>query len=246
VTDSLRHPPVLIYHSIAELGGSAMAGRALFGRQMAYLARSGYRTLTPGQFVKAVDEAAWAPKSILLTFDDGYLDVFSDALPILREAGLTATVFLVSDVVDHGLEAWRGPRYPVMPPLMGWSEVLEMADKGICFGSHSASHVHLGGLDADELADEVVRSKAVIEERLDQQIDSIAYPFGDCDNAARSAVRSAGYSAAFGVSPKESQRFEVFRRVIKPARTSVPFRLRVSGAYAPLRRALHIVKGDSR
>lgn len=245
MTEPLLHPPVLLYHSLEELGVGDGSGAKLFERQMAYLAHNGYRTLTPAQFVVAINDSVWDPKSLLLTFDDGFMDFYTDAFPVLRQSGLTATVFLISDVVEQGLDAWKGPQYPVTPPVMGWREVRELAEQGIGFGSHGVTHSKLGALKGAQLADEAVRSKVAIERELGAGIQLFSYPYGDCSEATRSAVEAAGYAAALGVSPRESQRFEVFRRIIRPARTSIPFRLRVSGAYPALRRSLHAVRGDA-
>lgn len=104
----------------------------------------------------------------------------------------------------------------------------------------------LGGLGAEELAAETAHSKALLEERLDQEVLLFSYPYGDCSEAARAATQAAGYAAAFGVSPKVSVRYEVFRRVVRSARTSPPFRLRVSAAYPALRRLSHLMRGEVR
>lgn len=243
VTDRLMHPPVQLYHSVAELG-AAGAGRRLFERQIAYLARNGYRTLTPAEFVHAIDEAAWPRKSLLLTFDDGYLDFYTHAFPILRDAGLSATVFLVCDVLEGGADAWRGPHPVPIPPTMNWPQVLEMRRHGMHFGSHGLSHAPLGGLGAKELADETAGSKAALERGLGEEVLLFAYPYGDCSERARAAAEAAGYAGALGVSPAQSRRYEIFRRVVRPAATTLPFRLRVSAAYPLLRGMSHVVRGD--
>jgi peptidoglycan/xylan/chitin deacetylase (PgdA/CDA1 family) len=244
VTEGLSHPPVLMYHDLEELGAGG-AGRRLLERQMVYLARHGYRTLTADGFMRAIDEGEWAPKSLLLTFDDGYRDFATEVYPILRDTGFTATVFLVADAIDGVATQWSGPRPARMPATMGWPEALALRGQGVSFGSHGLSHALLGGLAADELVEETAGSKARLEERLGEEVALFSYPYGDCSDAARAAVESAGYSAAFGVSPKVSERFEVFRRVVRPARSTFPFRLRVSRAYPALRRALHLVRGEA-
>jgi peptidoglycan/xylan/chitin deacetylase (PgdA/CDA1 family) len=244
--DRLAHPPVLLYHSVEELGAGALEGRRLFERQVAHLVRGGYRTLSPADFVRAIDEGVWPDKSILLTFDDGYRDFHDHAYPVLRDAGLEATVFLVCDVLEGRTQVWRGPQPPWMPPLMGWSEVLELREAGVHFGSHGLSHALLGELGAEELAEEAEESKALLERRLETDVVLFSYPYGDCTARASAAVEAAGYAAALGVSPHRSSRYEIFRRIVRPARTTLPFRLRVSAAYGPLRAVSHVARGDSR
>lgn len=245
MTDRLDHPPVLLYHSIAELAGTPEGARRSFEMQMAYLARSGFTALAPAEFVRGLDEGEWPERSVLITFDDGYLDFRDVALPILKAYGMSATMFLVHDGLDGGTAAWRGPMYPVMPDTLGWDDVLAMRGEGVHFGSHGKSHVQLGKVDGEELRSEIVDSKRLLEERLGDEVTLFSYPYGSCSQAARAQVEAAGYSAGFGVSPRRSTRFEVFRRIVKPERTLLPFKLRVSAAYQTLRCVRHPFRGDS-
>jgi peptidoglycan/xylan/chitin deacetylase (PgdA/CDA1 family) len=241
----LRHPPVLIYHSVAELAAddSGRSGKDLFERQMEYLARSGYRTLTPDEFISAMKLGRWPVKSLLITFDDGYGDFYEHAVPSLRKYGFSAVVFLIADVVDGGLDAWAGPRPHAVPPSMTWSQVEELQQERVFFGSHGKSHHLLTQLDAAQLAEEVVGSKKELESKLGVEVSMFAYPYGDCSEETKAAVKAAGYEVAFGLNFGDPDRFEIPRRAVPPARTVVPFALRVSAAYPLLRRAARLVRG---
>ncbi len=239
-----KHPPVLLYHSIAELGETLEAGACAFRAQMEHLARAGYRSLTPNEFLQGLDTGEWPRRAVFITFDDGYLDFHDVAWPVLREFGLNATVFLVHDGLEGGIQAWTGPTYPVMPPLLSWAEVLEMQGKGVYFGSHTLSHPELTKAGMEVLTAEIAGSKRALEERLGEEVALFSYPYGGAPPAAPQAVQDAGYRAAFGVAPAAPTRFELFRRIVKPARTLVPFRLRVSRAYEPLRCILHVSRGE--
>lgn len=245
MTDRLQHPPVLLYHSVAELAPSPQEAARAFRGQMSFLKRSGYRTLTPGEFVKGLADGEWPRRSIFLTFDDGCLDFHDVAWPILREFGMTATVFLVHDALEGGIEAWRGPTYPVMPPVCTWKEVLAMRGQGVHYGSHTLSHVELNKAAPAEVAAQVARSKELLEQGLGDEVALFSYPYGATSSEARAAVEAAGYQAAFGVSPVAPTRFDLFRRIVKPARMLTTFKLRVSRAYEPLRCALHRARGES-
>ncbi|MDZ4168690.1 MAG: polysaccharide deacetylase family protein [Coriobacteriia bacterium] len=244
MTDRPQHPPVLLYHSIAELAPTPDAGARAFRSQIALLKRSGYHTLTPAEFLTGLDDGEWPRRSIFLTFDDGYLDFHDVAWPILQEFGMTATVFLVHDALEGGIEAWRGPTYPVMPPVCGWDKVLAMRGQGVYYGSHTLSHVELNHAEPAEVVEQVTRSKSLLEQRLGDEVALFSYPYGAASSEARAAVEAAGYEAAFGVSPAAPTRFELFRRIVKPAKTLTSFRLRVSRAYEPLRCALHVTRGE--
>jgi peptidoglycan/xylan/chitin deacetylase (PgdA/CDA1 family) len=237
----LKHPPILTYHTVEELdtGGG---GAALFGRQMEHLARTGYRSLSSREFADAVSSGEWPPKSVLITFDDGYLDFRTHAFPVLRELGFCATVFLISDALDLGPEGWAGPRPEYKAPLMGWSEVREMCGRGVSFGSHGVSHRRLSQLPAQDLVREVEASRRVLEAGLEEEIALFAYPYGGCDDAARAAVEAAGYSAGLGLRPSSPERFEIPRREVPPSEKMLPFSLRVSPAYTALSRLSHLVR----
>lgn len=242
---SLRHPPVLIYHSVAELAAedSGRAGKDLFERQMQYLARGGYRTLVPDEFLSAMKTGSWPAKSVFITFDDGYSDFYEHAFPVLREHGFSATVFLIADVIDGGMVAWEGPHPHATPTTMDWSEIEELQQNRIFFGSHGKAHRLMTQLDADGLAEETAGSKKVLEGRLGVEVPMFAYPYGDCSDETKAAVEAAGYEVAFGLNFGDPDRFEIPRRAIPPAHTVVPFVLRVSSVYPLLQWAARIVRG---
>ena len=235
-----RHPPVIAYHSIEELDPTG-SGAAVFERQMSYLARSGYRTLSSGEFVRAVESGEWPARSLLLTFDDGYLDFAADALPVLVASGLSATVFLISDVLERGPQEWLGPRPAYKAPLMGWSEVRALRGKGVSFGSHGASHRVYGPALSEEFAREAAHSKAVLEAGLGEAVELFAYPYGECSQAAKSAVQAAGYAAAFALKTRSPDRFEIPRREPAPREGTLRFALRASSAYPAMSRASHLL-----
>lgn len=236
---------MLIYHSVAELAarGSGRVGSELFERQMEYLDRSGYRTLTPDEFISATQRGTWPVKSLFITFDDGYFDFYEHAFPVLRRHGFTATVFPITDVLEAGLGSWEGPHPDDTPPPMGWAEVEKMQGEGIFFGSHGTGHRFLGSLSPDELAEEAVRSKEVLESRLGVDVSMFAYPYGDCTEATKAALVAAGYKVGFGLNAPTTSWFDIQRRAIPPARTIMPFVMRVSAAYPLLRRAARIMRG---
>lgn len=239
-----RHPPVIAYHSVEELGGDNRGG-TVFKKQMDYLARRGYRTLSSGDFVTAVRCGEWAPKSVFITFDDGYLDFRTHAFPVLRAVGFSATVFLVSDVVDRGPEEWIGPRPTYKAPLMGWPEVRELRQQGVCFGSHGVTHRQLHQLTPAEFAEEATRSRQALEVGLGEEIAIFAYPYGECSASAQLAVQAAGYSAGLGLRPATPALFEIPRREVPPSQSILPFKLRVSSAYPVLSRLRHPVRRRS-
>lgn len=134
---------------------------------------------------------------IALTFDDGYADNRTHAMPLLLERAFSATFFLTAGLIDtreflpHDRAIGDKASH-----LMTWQDVRELADGGMEIGSHGLSHVRLYALPLDELQRELNESKACIERKLAQPVSSFAFPFGragDYDATALEAARKAGY-----------------------------------------------------
>lgn len=140
-----------------------------------------------------LDGAGGPGRRVVLSFDDGYADLCTHALPRLQERGLPAIVYLVAERNTDDWQSW-GERGPL--PLMGWSQIREWAGRGVSFGSHSLTHPLLTGLDDASLRAEVTDSKKLLEDRLGTAVHHFCYPYGDCDERVVAAVREAGYRTA--------------------------------------------------
>jgi peptidoglycan/xylan/chitin deacetylase (PgdA/CDA1 family) len=107
----------------------------------------------------------------VITFDDGYESVYTEAFPLLQQFGFPATVFLPTDYISQSRSTFNGI------PCLTWSEVKAMAAHEVSFGSHTKSHPKLLYCAWDKITDELSRSKKVIESELGTNIDSFAYPY---------------------------------------------------------------------
>jgi peptidoglycan/xylan/chitin deacetylase (PgdA/CDA1 family) len=136
---------------------------------------------------KAVDHLA------AVTFDDAFRGVHRDALPVLVELGVPATVFVVSDRLGTTDPDW----YPGADRTMTEEELLEVVGAGLTIGSHTRTHRPLFGLDVAALDDELEGSRAALRDLSGQPVDLLAYPGGFYDRDARAKVEDAGYAAAF-------------------------------------------------
>lgn len=112
-----------------------------------------------------------APREVVITFDDGYLDFFSEAFPLLKKYGFLATVFLSTGFIGNGRASLNGK------PMLAWGDVRELRRQGISFGAHTVSHPILKNLPEPALREEVTRSKQEIEEQLGEPIDAFSYPY---------------------------------------------------------------------
>ena len=200
---SPRRIPVLMYHRIVEKPpveshhGTWVTAERLAG-QLDALVRRRFTTITFRDYADYLaGDTPLPPKPILLTFDDGYADNYTLAMPLLRERGMRAAVFLIGDarITTNVWDAAEGE--PILP-LLNRAQIREMAAQGVEFGSHTRSHARLAGLAADRLRVEVAGSKRAIEERVGAPAVALCYPWGAVDAAAKQAVADAGY--AFGVA----------------------------------------------
>ena len=196
--------PILAYHRVACDGPEALRPFRIspedFEAQIAWLHAHGYTGITLDEFEAAVWEGAALPdKPVLITFDDGYRDVFVNALPILRRYGFPATIFLVSDKVG-GRADWD-VRFGPPAELLDWPEIEAMAAEGISFGAHGARHQPLTALTATQLSSELERSRTAIAGRLGRCV-TLAYPYGEFDEAIGRAAYEHGYRLGFSCEPK--------------------------------------------
>ena len=193
-----RGIPVLLYHSIDTTGSVISIASEEFRRQMAYLNATGYKTISLTDFLGYLrSETVPHEKIVILTFDDGFKNNYTEAFPVLREYGFTATIFLTTDYIDR-VCSWEKHDSIARLPLLSWDEIKEMSDYGIDFESHTFSHPYLSRLSREEMINELLGSKTVIETRLNKQVTFFCHPYGDSSRETQEAVRKCGYVGAFG------------------------------------------------
>jgi peptidoglycan/xylan/chitin deacetylase (PgdA/CDA1 family) len=164
-----------------------------FQRQMETLVRLGYKAVAlKDLFRKDVELPA---KPVVITFDDGYRNFYSNALPALERTGNTSTVFLVANLIGKTNE-WDEKRGDVQEPLMSLSEIREAASKGTDFGSHTLDHADLSAVESDEAWRQIADSKAVLQKVLGTEVGTFCYPYGRKTPEVQAMVRRAGYSLA--------------------------------------------------
>ncbi|MGY1621936.1 polysaccharide deacetylase family protein [Geodermatophilus sp. SYSU D00965] len=192
---SPRVPAVLMYHSIsASTEPDPHRIRVhpdRLDRHLRLLRRLGLRGVSQTELVRAVDRGQ-AAGLVGLTFDDGYADFLTTAVPVLQRHGMTATVYVVAGHMG-ATNSWdTGPQFPIMTA----DQVRAVAAAGHEVGSHTVSHARLAGADPDVLAAEVTDSRRLLEDVLQAEVPGFCYPYGAYDAAAADAVRAAGYDNA--------------------------------------------------
>ncbi len=173
-----RRVPILMYHSISEnLFGKSHpyshinTSPTVFRKQMVYLRQAGYRSIDLNELTKGFEYGADLTKTVVITFDDGYQDFLTDAMPVLKQCGFAATVFLATGRIQHSAMRLEGVDY------LTWPQVRELHQEGIRFGSHTVTHPDLRCMGPEQIEYELGYSKEVIEQNLGVAVDSFAYPF---------------------------------------------------------------------
>jgi peptidoglycan/xylan/chitin deacetylase (PgdA/CDA1 family) len=237
--DGLR---ILLYHRVADDGDPLAVTPRSFRAQMDRLAADGFRVVNLAESLELLDAGPLPPRTIGLTFDDGFADVRDEALPVLARHGFRATVFIATGVTDGRLSfSW----YDRQPSVLGWDDVLQLDRDGtLSFEAHTVSHPNLLSVDEATAAAEITESRRELESRLDRPVTTFAYPAGLFGERERRLVAAAGYSAAVscepGVNLRDSDRFALRRRQIDARDTVLDFRAKVGGGHdtpPPLRRA---------
>jgi len=197
VTSALAEsrPIILTYHSISSGPPPLSVSPQLFGEQIEWLKNNAQ--VVPLRVL--VDTLAGGfplpPRTIALTFDDGYADFYHSAAPVLRQAEFSATVFLPTAFCGRS-SAWAGQANGMgRQPILDWQQVLELAEQGITFGSHTVTHAELPQLSEAAVEHEIAASNADIEAHIGVPVRFFSYPYG-CYNAAVRDVVSRYYCAA--------------------------------------------------
>lgn len=190
--DSVNGPKVIVlnYHKIDNMHISLSVKPEDFERQMKYLAEHNFHSITPQELYAALVGGAELPENpVLITFDDGYMDNYTNAYPILKKYGLKATIFVITGFLDRA-----------QPGYFTWGQAAEMEASGLInIESHTVTHTSLTDLTEEQVKMELERSKNDIERRLGKQVDFLAYPTGTYNLHIAALVKEAGYKGAFTV-----------------------------------------------
>jgi len=168
--------PILMYHSISDVKEYSHpyyhvnTSPAVFEAHMRYLSENNYDVINLRNLTDNFD-ANHSAKQVVITFDDGFLDFYTNAYPILNKFGFTATVFLPTAFIQTNRTSFKDN------PCMTWNEVRKLITKGISFGSHTANHPQLADLNEKEVKHEIESSRQRIEDETGTKIDSFSYPF---------------------------------------------------------------------
>jgi peptidoglycan/xylan/chitin deacetylase (PgdA/CDA1 family) len=176
---------ILTYHSVDDSGSVVSIDERTFARHVRWLATSHVPVLPLDQLPSAPD----GEDAVSITFDDGLESFGRVAAPLLREHGLPATLFVVTDAVGSS-NLWSGRGDPGIPvqPLLDWGALGALASDGVSLGAHTCTHLDLATAEPDEAEREIVASKSRLLRELGVVATTFAYPYGGVSQAARDVV----------------------------------------------------------
>jgi len=207
--------PILIYHHVgAPYHNQYNVPLNDFEAQMDYLAQSGYAAVSVDQIAAALRGQGSLPRCpVAITFDDGYADVYHNALPVLRKHGFKATFYLVSSYINMSKQ------------YMDWDQVRALVDEGMFIGSHSYNHSYITSTVGYTMTRQIAGSKAKLEANLGISVTTFSYPYGATNGFVMRVVSDTGYVSAVGAGysfHQSSQRVYNLRRTAVYNDTKLP------------------------
>ena len=232
--------PVVMYHRVINKSeNEGIHGtyiyENIFREHMKYLKENNFSVIT----FEDLNNIGWRnrfdknKKYIIITFDDGYVDNYELAFPILKEFNFKATIFLMGESTYNEWDVKADGEKSF--PLMSVEMIKEMQDYGIEFGAHTFNHPKLNKLSNDEIKHQIVDVKKPLEEKIGREIITFAYPYGILNDYAKKMVEEAGYT--FGVATDSGSvclsddLYQIRRIAIFPNTNLFSFKRKVKGNY---------------
>lgn len=197
--------PILAYHKVdykIELGITSLSPKRFY-KQIELLSQDGCVDILP-QLTEIIDIAPKQLDSVtrpfVITFDDGYENIYTYAYPVLMEYAFTAIIFVTAGYIGkyNHWDASPGPRFR----HLDWTQIREMSKHGILIGSHGFNHKFLTQRNHREAKFELEYSKKKLEDGLGSPVNFFSYPYGNYDKRIINFAREAGYKAAFSLCPE--------------------------------------------
>jgi peptidoglycan/xylan/chitin deacetylase (PgdA/CDA1 family) len=192
-------PTVLMYHSVSNDNYLFNISLKEFENQIKYLKEKNFKFLK----MEDLSNIKNLPnKRVLITFDDGYENVFINAVPILEKYNVPAIFFIPVGLIDNKIGELK---------VMSWEQIKALSENPLFeIGSHAYDHVRLTSLDENNLDKQIEKSKAILEEQIDINIRAISFPFGRYNQNIIKRIKDEGYDYAFGVEVRNLSKKEDF------------------------------------
>lgn len=189
--------PILCYHSVNDIENTECSAisKENFSSHLKYLSEN-HSVISLEQIFNSEISANSEKPPIIITFDDGYIDNFQNAFPLLKKYNLPCTIFITTGFINKEVVLIDNPNWRAMD----WEHLLLMQNSGIInFGAHTDTHRILADLSPNEAKAEIIKSKKILEEKLHTVINWFAYPNGQDYHTTKTVienVKNAGFIGA--------------------------------------------------
>ncbi len=203
--------PILMYHYIEfvkdpndKVRASLTTSPLTLSAEIKTLQDAGFTFLTNAELAAILDNKKHLPeKPVVLTFDDGYQDFYTNAYPILKKYHVKSTQYVIAGFLDHYNH-------------LTTSELIEIAKDGLVeIGAHTMTHAWLKGRGVGEVGWQISQSKELLEKKIGRDVVSFAYPYGAFDLQATQIVEATGFKSAAstvpGINQSQENRFFLYR-----------------------------------
>jgi peptidoglycan/xylan/chitin deacetylase (PgdA/CDA1 family) len=231
--------PILMYHQtdVAPPSGTPLRGLVVspgaFSRQMLLLKCMGYQGLSMRELEPYLGGQRQG-KVVGITFDDGYQNNLTNALPILRQHGFSATCYAVSGMIGEQ-NSWDLKIGVPQKQLMTQADWLHWIAAGMDVGSHTSKHTDLTTVTSDEARAAIEHSRTELQQALGYDARHFCYPYGRFTEDHVAIVRDAGYLSATttnrGRATQHDPKFTLKRVLMAHATTPVHLALKVTTSY---------------
>jgi peptidoglycan/xylan/chitin deacetylase (PgdA/CDA1 family) len=193
ISDYCLTVPVLFYHhvqpndiAVQKNQTSLNVDSGIFDQQMAYLSGSGYNSISADQLISAIkNHSGLPPKTVVITFDDGYMDNYTYAYPVLQKYHLVGNIMVITGLLENS-------------DMLGWAQLKDMVGSGTFNAyDHTWSHASLAGLAEDKVQSEIMTAKSQLESNLGKSVDIFTYPYGSENGEVQSLLSQDGFVGAF-------------------------------------------------
>lgn len=174
---------ILVYHNVSDVDEHPSTIKVKdFKTHMEFL-KENSQVVDLSTIITEIKNKKEPKGDIAISFDDGYKEVYKNALPILEKYNLPATFFIIADFIGNN-------------KFMSWQQLKHLINKGYLIGSHTLGHKRLSTVSEKDLRKEIIESKKILEDNLNKEISLFALPFGkdrDITEKTEQIIRKAGY-----------------------------------------------------
>ena len=195
---------ILAYHKISDDfdWGITKQKVSQFERGIKFLHDLGYKAAPLEEVFKQTSGSTnEGGQKVVITFDDGYEDVYLNAFPILQKYGFTAFIFIITGFVGKP-NSWDFNLGRKRKRHLSWKQIKEMSEFGLGFGSHTVNHPDLTKIDPNWVEYELKKSKEVLEDKLGKEVIFLSYPFGRYNRFVQEEAERLGYKRAYTLCSK--------------------------------------------